>query len=245
MKFAITYLGICLRIWNKLLTRCIKKNFGQKQKSILRWYINFNLNLYIKFISQNNKVIFSVSSLLFLIFLNSSGNTEARPTDVLQPYNSEDNHTFFWLCELEKPNPNRRGSGLGDEKFLNLQIYITNDNTIIEEMKQLENSSKPDLRETAIQDEASAVGEADAKLFQVSRTARNAVNACIKRFVYRIIYNLVFKIPVCKQSCKTKFRTVNFSNGKNLAIAYDCYNWSIAQFISYLFISVKWTRIGM
>ena len=173
---------------------------------------------------QNNEIILSVSSLLLFIFLNSAGNTEARPTDVLQPYNSEDNHTFFWLGELEKPNPNRRESGLDGEKFLNLQIYITNDNTIIEGMKQLENSSKPDLKETETQDEASAVGEADAKLFQVSRTARNAVNACIKRFVYRIIYNLVFKIPVCKQSCKTKFRTVNFSNGKNLAIAYDCYN---------------------
>ena len=191
----------------------------------MRWYINFNLNLYIKFISQNNKVIFSVSSLLFLIFLNSSGNTEARPTDFLQPHNSEQNDSFLGLGELESPNSDREESRSGDDKFLNLQIYTMDDKAFIEELDQLGKSSKPDhLQETETQDEASAVGEADAKLFQVSRTARNAVNACIKRFVYRIIYNLVFKIPVCKQSCKTKFRTVNFSNGKNLAIAYDCYN---------------------
>ena len=179
------------------------------------------LILYIKFISQNNKIIFSVSSLLFLIFLNSAGKTEARPTDVLRLYSAEGNNTFLWLGELENPNPNRKESGLGDEIFLNLQIYTTDDNATIEGQEQLGNSaSKPHIQETGIQGDASAVEETDAK---VSRTARNAANACIKRFVYRIIYNWVFKIPVCKQGCQSKFRTVNFSNGKTLAIVFDCY----------------------
>ena len=184
---------------------------------------SISLILYIQFTSQNNKIIFSVSSLLFLIFLNSAGKTEARPTDVLQQYKPEENDSFLGLGELENPNPNRRESGLGDEKFLNLQIYNMDDNTIIERLEQLEKSSNPDLQETGIQDDASAVGEADSKVFQVSRTARNAANACVKRYVYRIIYNWVFKIPVCKQGCKSKVRTVNFSNGKTLAITYGCY----------------------
>lgn len=142
----------------------------------------------------------------------------------MQPYSPEDSDTFLWLGELENPNPNRKESGLGDEKFLNLQIYTTDDNATIEGQEQLGNSaSKAHLKETGIQDKASAVGEADAKAIQVSRIARNAANACIKRFVYRIIYNWVFKIPVCKQGCQSKFRTVNFSNGKTLAIVFDCY----------------------
>lgn len=52
-------------------------------------------------------------------------------------------------------------------------------------------------------------------------------NNCIKKFVYRVIYDYFFAIPVCKKhkGCREKFRTVNFSNGKTLAIAYDCYKW--------------------
>jgi len=155
--------------------------------------------------------------------LTSAGITEARPTDVLQPYNSEDNYSFLWLGILETPNPDREESGLGDEKFLHLQVNTTDDNSIVEGLGQLEESRKPDLQETGVQDEASAVGATDAKVTQVSRTARNAGNACVKRYVYRIIYNWVFKIPVCKQGCKSKFRSANFSNNKTLAIAYDCY----------------------
>ena len=181
------------------------------------------LFLLLKSILQNSKII-SVSSLLFLIFLNSAGKTEARPTDVLQLYSPEDNDTLLWLGELKNPNPNRKESGLGDEKFLNLQIFTTDANAAaIEGLEQLGKSSKTNLQETGIQDEASAIGEVDAKAIKVSRATRNAANACIKRFVYRIIYNWVFKIPVCKQGCKSMFRTVNFSNGKTLAIVSDCY----------------------
>lgn len=64
-------------------------------------------------------------------------------------------------------------------------------------------------------------------------------NNCIKKFVYRVIYNYFFAIPVCKQhkGCNGKFKTVNFSNGKTLAIRYDCYKWYQAFFKSiYYFI---------
>jgi len=176
-----------------------------------------------RFILQNNKMIFSVSSLFLIIFLNSAGNAETRPTDALQPNNLKDNDTFLWLGELENPNLDREESGLGDEKFLNVQLYATDDNSVTEGLGQLEKSSKSDLQETGIQAEASPVEEGDEKVTQVSRTARNAGNACIERYVYRIIYNRVFRIPVCKQGCKSKFRTINFSNGRTLAIVVDCY----------------------
>ena len=172
----------------------------------------------IQFILQN-RIILSVSSLFLLIFLTSDGITEARPTFVLQSYGSQDNDSFLWLSsELENPKPDREESGFGDENFLQLQVYTTDDNAIEEGLEQLEESTKPDLQETGIQDEASA----GAKVTQVSRTTRNAGNACVQRYVYRSIYNWVFKIPVCKQGCKSKFMTVNFSNNKTLAIAYDC-----------------------
>ena len=190
-------------------------------------------------------MIFSVSSLFLIIFLNSAGNAETRPTDVLQPYNLKDNDTFLWLGKLENPNLDREDSELGDEKFLNVQLYATDDNSITEGLGQLEMSSKSDLQETGIQDEASPAGEANQKVTQVSRTARNAGNACIKRYVYRSIYNRVFRIAVCKQGCKSKFRTINSSNGRTLTIVFDCYIWILTLLISYLLTSVKWTRTGM
>ena len=57
-------------------------------------------------------------------------------------------------------------------------------------------------------------------------------NNCIKRVFYRLIYNHVFTIPVCKKhkGCREKYRTVNFSNGKTLGIRYDCYKWYQACF---------------
>lgn len=170
---------------------------------------------------QNNEIILSVSSLLLFIFLNSAGNTEARPTEVLQPYNPQGNDTFLWLGELENPNPDTEESGLGDENVLHLQLYTADDNSIIEELDQLEKLSKSNLHDTGFQDEVSAVRKVSEKVTKVSRTARNA--ACIERIVYRVIYNHVFQIPICKQGCKTRYKTVNFSNGRTLAIAYDCY----------------------
>ena len=80
--------------------------------------------------------------------------------------------------------------------------------------------SKSSLQETGFQDEASAVGEADAKVAHVSRTARNA--ACIERYVYRVILNHIFSIPICKQGCKLMYKTVNFRSGHTRTIPYDC-----------------------
>ena len=50
-------------------------------------------------------------------------------------------------------------------------------------------------------------------------------NNCVKKVFNRVIYNYVFEIPVCKKhkGCREIVRTVNFSNGKTLAITYDCY----------------------
>ena len=56
-----------------------------------------------------------------------------------------------------------------------------------------------------------------------TRKARNVSNACTERYVYQIIYNRVFRIPICKVGCKPKYMTVNFANGKTQAIRYDCY----------------------
>ena len=200
-----------------------KNIFGQRCKF---YFYGTEISILIintRFILQNNKMNFSVSSLFLIIFLNSAGNAETRPTDVLQPYNLKDNDTFLWLGKLENPNLDRDDSELGDEKFLNVQLYATDDNSITEGLGQLEMSSKSDVQETGIQDEASPAGEDDEKVTQVSRTARNAGNACIKRYVYRSIYNRVFRIAVCKQGCKSEFRTINFSNGRTLTIVFDCY----------------------
>ena len=189
------------------------KIFRQKYKYALRWYRNLQFWFYIEnLFPRTIKLSFPSRRCSFFIFLNSAGKTEARPTDFLQPYSPEENGSFLWLGELENPNPNRKESGLGDEKFLNLQTYTTDDNATTEGLEQPGKSAwKPHLQETGIQDKTSAVGEANSKAIQVSRAARNATNVCIKRFVYRIIYNWVFKIPVCKQGCNSKFRTVNFS----------------------------------
>ena len=153
------------------------------------------------------------------MFLNSAGNTEARPKDGLQPYSSDENDSLLWLGELEDPNPDREESGLGDANVLHPQLYNTADNSIIEELEQLK-ASESNLQETGFQDEASAVGEADAEVTQVSRTARNA--ACIERYVYRVILNYIFPIPICKQGCKLMYKTVNFGSGHTRTIPYDC-----------------------
>ena len=98
------------------------KIFRQKYKYALRWYRNLQFWFYIEnLFPRTIKLSFPSRRCSFFIFLNSAGKTEARPTDVLQPYSPEENGSFLWLGELENPNPNRKESGLGDEKFLNLQ----------------------------------------------------------------------------------------------------------------------------
>ena len=106
--------------------------------------------------------MFSALLVLILTFLNSGGNTEAGPIDILKQQ-----------------------------------------------------------QESGIQDQISVAGEADTKGTQVSRTTRNA--ACIERYVYRTIYNKVFRIPICKKGCKPRYKTVNFRNGRSKIVLYDCY----------------------
>ena len=162
------------------------------------------------------------------MLLNSAGNTEARPTNISQSYNSKDNDTAEWLGELENPNSGGQDSGNEVEKSIVIQLYTTEDKDTIEWLEQLENS-KPDLQEGGVQEKTLAVGVAGKNEAQTSqhlgnaRKARNASNACIERYQYRFIYNYFFRIPVCKQGCKRKLKTVTFSNGKTLAIVYDCY----------------------
>ena len=103
------------------------------------------------------------------------------------------------------------------------QPFTTDDNGIIEELKQLgTESSNPDQEESGNQAEVSVAEETDTK---VTRTAsrRTAANTCIERYVYRSIFNFLFKIPVCKTGCRGRYRSINFSNGQALAIRYDCY----------------------
>lgn len=83
----------------------------------------------------------------------------------------------------------------------------------------------------------------------MTRFLRKSVksNNCIKKVFYREIYNHIFEIPVCKKhkGCREKFKTVNFSNGKNLAIRYDCYKWYQAclNSIYYYIYSVMLTKM--
>lgn len=62
--------------------------------------------------------------------------------------------------------------------------------------------------------------------FNRTRFNRNAKlnNHCIRRFDYRIIYNQFFAIPICKthKGCIPVIKIVNFGQGKNLPITYNC-----------------------
>ncbi|KAJ7369905.1 hypothetical protein OS493_035684 [Desmophyllum pertusum] len=181
-------------------------------------------------ILKNHQLIFSALLLIIFVLLHSGGKTEARPADVLQPYTSEDNDTVKSLELLKNPEkPDWQESGIQDEKSLIRKLYTSEDDDTIELLlEQLENPN-PDLQDSGIQDKKSAVGESDVTVAQSSRNlsnsrhARDASNPCIKRYVYRIIYNYFFIIPVCKQGCKEKLKIVTFSKGQTRAIVDDCY----------------------
>ena len=101
------------------------------------------------------------------------------------------------------------------------QPFTTDDNSIIEELKQLgTESSNPDQEENGIQAEASTAEEADTK---VTASRRTVQNTCVERYEYHIIYNRVFRIAFCKTGCNPKFLIATFTNGKTKAIRYDCY----------------------
>ncbi|KAL9988475.1 hypothetical protein ACROYT_G002924 [Oculina patagonica] len=172
---------------------------------------------------KNCKIIFSALSLIIFVLLNSAGDSEARPTNVSH---SSYNDTVEWLRELEGPNSGGGQEGeIQAEKIRVVQIYTAEDNDAIEK-------SQPDLQESGIQDETSSVvEEADVQETQTSqdknnsRKTRDASNACIARYEYRIYYNynIAFRVAVCKQGCKRKVKSFRFSNGQTLAIVCDCY----------------------
>lgn len=78
-----------------------------------------------------------------------------------------------------------------------------------------------------ISDRTSSIQEENAadENFEIRFPRSVKDNKCIKKFVNRIIYNYYFAVPLCKigKGCKEKMMTVNFSNGKTIAIAYDCF----------------------
>ena len=55
-----------------------------------------------------------------------------------------------------------------------------------------------------------------------SRVARDTNNPCISSYKFRTIFNKFFKIPVCKNGCKPRKKTVNFAKGISKAITFDC-----------------------
>ena len=66
------------------------------------------------------------------------------------------------------------------------QPFTTDDNSIIEELKQLgTESSNLDQEESGIQAEASTAEKADTK---VTASRRTVQNTCVKRYEYHIIY---------------------------------------------------------
>ena len=71
--------------------------------------------------------------------------------------------------------------------------------------------------------EAADINDASVKR-HVTRPKRNAKNPCIAKMIYRSFYNYLFAIPVCKKSCKPKYKsyllpTVN----KTVLVVTDCY----------------------
>ena len=145
---------------------------------------------------------------------NSGGKTEARPTNALQPSISKDNDTADWLLgELETAQSDGQENG----------TFLINpeDNNMVDWLEQLEND-RTSSEEITTQSENS-VGNEDIKEEQSSGNSRYARNACIDRYVYRIYFNYVFKVPICKQGCSPRHKIVAFSNGKQVAIPYDCY----------------------
>lgn len=155
--------------------------------------------------------------MVILALLNSGGKTEARPTNVLQASISKDNDTADWLLGERKSS---QSDGQENGTFL----ITPEDNDTVDWLEKLENH-KTDSKEIATQRENSA-GEENIKEEQSpanSLNARNANNPCIERYVYRIYYNYVFKVPICKKGCTPLHKIVAFSNGKQVAIPYDCY----------------------
>jgi len=104
-------------------------------------------------------------------------------------------------------------------------VSDTEDTSRIRTIKRITNVTQPEVNHGAEAQKPNREEIGNSK--KITTRFRKDVkrNNCIKKFVYQVIYNYVFAIPVCKKhkGCREKFKTVNFSNGKTLAISYDCY----------------------
>ena len=165
--------------------------------------------------------------LIIFISLISNGQAEARTLDVVQVYTSEANNPTELFEILGNPNTDT-------EEISTFQLQ---DYDVEEEDDKLERLDYPhsDSLKSGILVDNSATSKVDAngslsgqnegtnRNVRNVRNARQASNVCIKKYIYRIIYNYLFRIPICKASCKPKVRNVTFKNGKTRAIRYDCY----------------------
>ena len=167
------------------------------------------------------------------MFLTSGGQTGARPVDVLTVFTPDENNAFDLLEMLENPKQDAQEPPV-------FQLQWSNDKDKNGWLERL-GHSKPDVQESGLQVEnASAVrqdflsgtlsskndstkNESSDGDVSSHRNARDASNGCIERYIYRIIYNYFFRIPICKVGCKSKYKIVNFPNGNAYAIRYDCY----------------------
>ena len=161
--------------------------------------------------------------LIVTIFLTSSGQTKARPKDVLQVFNPDENGATIDPLDLSI----KRGEDVQEIPVLELQRPEDNENEVHEKLVFQKPGVQVKVNSNESERDANTLSsENNAKSDRNARNARNPRspgNACIEKYFYRIIYNIFFRIPVCKKHCKAKYKSVTFQNGKTYAIRYDCY----------------------
>ena len=162
--------------------------------------------------------------LIVTIFLTSGGQTNARPADALKVYNSDENGSTVDLLAV----PVKRGEDDQQIPVLELQRPEYNENNeLIEKLEFLKpevqekvNSSESERDANTLLSENNTASDRNASN---DRNPRSTGNACIIKYIFRVLYNVFFKIPVCKKHCKAKYKIVTFRNGQTKAIRYDCY----------------------
>lgn len=178
-----------------------------------RDFVHSFFHLYLCFKSFTN--LFSGSILLFMaIFLTYGGQIKARPMDVSEIYKSDGNRSVVQQGMQAQP------------KHAVEEIHVleprSSDNFDKAKRLEVQEYPKAHAQEDLVLTEGVVNVSDQDPTVRDTRTARNAGNDCIERYTYRTIYNYLFKIPVCKTGCRHKFKTVNFSGGITMAIAYDC-----------------------
>ena len=148
------------------------------------------------------------------IFLTLGGQVKARPIDVPGIYNSDGNRSVDQQGMQVQPR----------HAVEEIRVFEARNSDNFYKAKRLEVQEYPKphaQEESVLTEDVVIVNDQDLTVHD-TRTARNAGKDCIERYIYHTIYNYVFKIPVCKRGCRHKFKTVNFSGGITMAIAYDC-----------------------